>query len=408
MTISRGWRVVVGLFLVLCTSAGLGFYGLSVYLSALNRTRGFSVSGMSGATAVYFIFSGVSGIGIARLLRSVDPRPIVIAGAFVAAASMVTLGRVHELWQVYVVYAFFGCGYAATALIVSTTLVARWFDRKRAVALSIASTGLSVGGIVMTPLARKFLHDFSIEAATTRIAILYIVGIVPACMIFLRPDPARYGEGPDGVALSSTGDSPNQQLTQRNGAEFDHAVKSPAFRAITIGFLCALGAQVGGIAQLDKLAHERIASESSAARILSIVAFCSVVGRLSGSVIVSRIGARRFTFAVLALQSVGLGLFAFASGSFAVTLTTVVFGLMIGNVLLLHPLLLATTFGVRDYPRIYGRSQFYTTLGVAGGPFLYGFLRDHAGGYRTAYVVGAAVTLLGVFAYAQAAEVTNT
>jgi nitrate/nitrite transporter NarK len=148
----------------------------------------------------------------------------------------------------------------------------------------------------MTPLARKFLHDFSIEAATTRIAILYIVGIVPACMIFLRPDPARYGEGPDGVALSSTGDSPNQQLTQRNGAEFDHAVKSPAFRAITIGFLCALGAQVGGIAQLDKLAHERIASESSAARILSIVAFCSVVGRLSGSVIVSRIGARRFTY----------------------------------------------------------------------------------------------------------------
>jgi MFS family permease len=406
--VSRGWLVIVGLFIILCTSAGLGFYGLSVYLSALNRTRGFSVSSMSGATAVYFVVSGFSGIAIARMLRSVDPRPIVIAGASIASASMFMLGRVDRIWQVYIVYAVFGIGYAATALIVSTTLVARWFDTKRAVALSIASTGLSVGGIVLTPVARNLLRTMPISHATSRIALLYLLGIVPACLIFLRPHPARYGLAADGLRLAPlvTGGAPGI-LPPARGVTYEEAIRSPAFLAITTGFLCALGAQVGAIAQLDKLAHERITAEGPAGRILSIIAACSVIGRLSGSMLLAKFGGRRFTFAVLALQSVALAILAVAHGAAAVTASAVLFGLVIGNVLLLHPLLLATTFGVRDYPRIYGRSQFFTTLGVAAGPFVYGYLRDHGGGYRTSYLIGAMVSAVGLFAYTRAKEQTS-
>ena len=397
--------VIIGLFIILTTSAGLGFYGLSVYLSALNRTRGFSISSMSAATAVYFVVSGFAGMGIAKLLRSMDPRPIVIIGALIASGAMLMLGRVTEIWQVYLVYGVFGVGYAATALIISTTLVARWFDKKRAVALSVASTGLSVGGIVMTPVARNLLKTMSIEHATSRIALMYLLGIIPACLIFLRPDPARYGLAADGVPLGPEFSDTGVALRPvANGIPYVEAVKSTAFLAITIGFLCGLGAQVGAIAQLDKLAHERISAEGPAARILSIIAGCSVVGRLSSSLILPKIGNRRFTILVLTLQSVALAILAFAEGEVAVTATAVLFGLMIGNVLLLHPLLLATTFGVRDYPRIYGRSQFFTTIGVAAGPFLYGYLRDHGGGYRTSYLVGAVLTLAGLVAFTRAQE----
>lgn len=403
--LSRGWLVVVGLFIILTTSAGLGFYGLSVYLSALNRTRGFSVSSMSAATAVYFIASGVAGVFIARLLRTIDPRPIVIAGALIASGAMFLLGRVTRIWQVYLVYGVFGIGYAATALIVSTTLVARWFDKKRVVALSIASTGLSFGGIVLTPVARNLLKTMSIQHATSWISVLYLVGVIPACVIFLRPDPGRYGQASDGLPLPlATITSGGSTRPVLNGVSYEDAIGSPAFIAITFGFLCALGAQVGAIAQLDKLAHERIAAEAPAGRILSIIAACSVVGRLSSSLILPKIGNRLFTFMILAMQSIALSILAFAHGTAAVTATAVLFGLMIGNVLLLHPLLLATTFGVRDYARIYGRSQFFTTIGVAAGPFLYGYLRDHAGGYRTSYLTGAVLSAVGLLLFSRAKE----
>ena len=36
-----GWRVVGAVFLLFVTSAGLGFYGLTVYLDAITDEQGF-------------------------------------------------------------------------------------------------------------------------------------------------------------------------------------------------------------------------------------------------------------------------------------------------------------------------------------------------------------------------------
>ena len=71
------------------------------------------------------------------------------------------------------------------------------------------------------------------------------------------------------------------------------------------------------------------------------------------------------------------------------------FGITIGNLLMLQPLLVAQRFGVLDYPRIYSRLNLLTTFGIAAGPFLLGWIRDSAGGYRSAYLVAAACSATG-------------
>jgi hypothetical protein len=50
-----GWSVVAAAFVVLSVSAGLGFYGLAVYLNAFSRERGWDVSSVSLATTVFFL-----------------------------------------------------------------------------------------------------------------------------------------------------------------------------------------------------------------------------------------------------------------------------------------------------------------------------------------------------------------
>ncbi len=372
---------------------------------------------MSGATALFFIVGGATGVGIARLLRTVDPRPIVVVGAVIAATGLLLLGRVTSLWQVYAVYAVFAVGYSANALVVSTTVVARWFHERRAVALSVASTGLSVGGVLLTPLARQWLKDLAITTATTRLAVVYLVVVIPVTVLLIRPDPAAYGLAADGRPLSTAGSvdasagSPAAgsgaatatAVTVPGGESYEAAVRSRSFVAITVGFLLSLGAQVGGIAQLVKLSDERITSAGAAGRTVSVLAACSVVGRLLGGVVMERIGIERFAVWVLAVQSLSLVLLSRLDGVGPVYLATALFGFSVGNVLLLHPLLLAHVFGMSDYPRIFGRSQFLTTFGVAGGPFLYGWLHDNAGGYDTAYLVGAALATIGMAVYAWAA-----
>jgi hypothetical protein len=75
--------------------------------------------------------------------------------------------------------------------------------------------------------------------------------------------------------------------------------------------------------------------------------------------------------------------------------TALLFGLTVGNVLMLRPLMIADSFGVRDYPRISARTDLVSTFGVAGGPFLMGALHD-AVGYDTGYLVVAALSITGV------------
>src|SRR3954469_13992229 len=92
-----GWVVVAAMFVMLATSSGLGFYSLSLYLETLTDDRGLSVSSVSGATAFFFVISGLAGVYVGRVLARRDPRPLIAASACLCAVALLLLGRVTEL-----------------------------------------------------------------------------------------------------------------------------------------------------------------------------------------------------------------------------------------------------------------------------------------------------------------------
>jgi hypothetical protein len=67
---------------------------------------------------------------------------------------------------------------------------------------------------------------------------------------------------------------------------------------------------------------------------------------------------------------------------------------------MMHPLLLAETFGTGDYGRIYSTSQLLTITGVAGCPAVIGVLYELSGGYTTPFLGAAALSVLGLAALA--------
>ena len=97
----------------------------------------------------------------------------------------------------------------------------------------------------------------------------------------------------------------------------------------------------------------------------------------------------------MAAQALGLAMLAVSMQPALLLASVVVFGFTIGNSLLMHPLLLAETFGTRDYGRIYSTSQLITMLGVAACPAVIGFIYEASGGYKVPFLVVAALTTLG-------------
>ena len=388
----RGCWVVTGVFVMLLVTAGLGFYGLPVYLRALTVEQGFSVGAVSGATAVFFLVSGLVGLPVASWMARHDPRAMIAVGALACGASLALLSRVEQVWQVYVVYAVFGAGFAASSLVPGTTLVTRWFSRRRSVALSVASTGLSAGGVFITPVMAGVVDREGLSTVAPYLGLLLVLGVVPFTTLLLRPSPQALGLQPDGDPVPPAG-APPAFL----GEPAETALASRYFRCVTAGHLLAMLAQVGGIAHLFNLVAER-RDAGLAATALSLLAVSSLVGRLAGGAVASRTSMRGLALVLMVAQAASLVVLAVVDTPAALLAATVAFGLTVGNLLMLHPLLLAERFGVRDYARIYSRSQLVATLGVAVGPAFIGALHDLVDGYGIAFALaaGASVVAAGV------------
>jgi MFS family permease len=387
-----GWWVVAGCFVVLTVSSGLGFYGLAVYLNAFSNEKEWPLAAISLATTVFFVVGGVVGVWAARAIATYDVRIVIVVGGVVGGAALAVLGQVQEQWQLFVVYAVFAAGWSAAGLVPVTTVVTRWFHTRRSVALSVASTGLSAGGILITPLAKRLLDQQGLAAGTPWLGALFVVGIVPVAWFVVRPDPEAEGWAPDG-ARRAVGEVP----LPPGGVPFDEAVRTRFFLFATIGFVLAFGAQVGGIQQLVKLVEEQTDPQTAQFAITAIAA-TSVVARLIGGRVVQMVPMMRLTVGLAAVQAVALVLLAMAESTWLIFVAIILFGATIGNILMLQPLLIAERFGVRDYPRIFSRTQLYAVIGTAGGPLLLGAVYDVAGSYRIPYTLAAVCSLAGAVA----------
>jgi predicted MFS family arabinose efflux permease len=269
-------------------------------------------------------------------------------------------------------------------------------------AISVASTGLSFGGVALTPAMKWFVDEQGMAGATPWLALIFLFGCALPGWFLLRSDPAELGFLPDGER-AVVGSAP----PLLSGTPYREALKSRFFFTVSLGYVLSLGSQVGGIQQLVKLAEERTTASTAAFATLAL-AVTSIVARLLGGKVfpnypLARVITVLSFFQMIALVGMGLSQSAVLLFAFII-----LFGATVGNILMMQPLLIAERFGVREYPRLFSRTQFVSLIGVAGGPWLLGWLHDVAGGYETAYVVAGVMSLAGVFVFIIGGPAENT
>jgi MFS family permease len=387
---------------MLCVSSGLGFYNLSVVLEALTSQRGLSVAAVSATTALYFVVSGVCGLAVARLIESFDPRWTILAGAALGATGILMLSRAASLERIYLAYLVFGAGFAGTSLVTGSTLVTRWFVRRRGMALATASTGLSLGGVLLTPLSARLIADRGLEGAGVVLAAAYFLGVVPVTMLVLRPSPRSMGLEPDGMPPPE----PDEQMgagTVPASRSFDvaTAVRSPFFLLVSASYAFAMVSQVGALTHNFKMMSDR-AGAGVATLSVSVISAASIAGRLAGGWVLTRMPLRRFALLMLAVQALSLASLALARGAGPLLFSAALFGSTMGNVLMLQTLLLAEAFGVENYARIYSIGNLLAVSGIAGGPVLVGLLHDYFGGYQAGFLLTSVASWLALALMARA------
>jgi MFS family permease len=381
-----GWRVVFACFLMALFLFGFGLYGHGVYLAELQRLHGWPAALISGASTLSFLLANSFATFTSELVARLGARRLVLLGIAALAASMTLLASASAPWQVYIAFILMSLGWIGMGTVVIATVVSLWFVRRRGLAISLAFTGASSGGVVVTPLLVLLVERFGFAAAMLTAMAVMVLVLVPVAIAWIGPPPAT-GSAETNVSSqaripSAPGDVSRAKL-----------MRSMALWTISIPFALALVAQIGFIVHQIALLEPKI-GRASAGFAVSIMTFMAIVGRLGLGTVVDRFDPRLVTAASLVSQAAALLTILQSDSGPVVLAACAVFGFSVGNLITLPPLIIHREFSAASFVVVMGLSTAISGVVGALGPGLVGMVRDWSGGYDAALALCIALELV--------------
>jgi MFS family permease len=385
----QAWLVVIVIGWAFTIATGLGFYALALYMNALVGSHGFALTTVSFSISVFFLASAVANVPLGRLVHRVEPRWVMLGGSVTCGISLLALGRVDAVWQLYLVFTVFGCGFSAASFLPGTAVIVARFDQDRAKALAVALTGASVGGVVVAPLLARILDASGLPAAAPWLGLAYLVLGGGPVVAVVRGQLTAHPAGGD----ARSGGTAARAMP---GISYAQAVTSAAFILATVCFAVLMADQTATQVQIVSIGTAMGVHGAEVG--VSIMALATLTGRLLGTLVLSRVPVVLFSAAIGFLQGASFAALAVLPGLFGLTVGAVLFGITVGNLSVLVPLVIVELFGLTDYPRIYAVSQFGSSLGAAAGPALLATLHSGFGSYRVPLLILAVLSGLAAAA----------
>jgi MFS family permease len=409
-----GWWVVAACVVMLTLSSGIGFYGLGVFMPSLEEEFGASPTSVSLGATVFFLVFGLAGPYVGRRVDVLGARLVMIVGSAIFGVGLVGLGLSHELWHTYASYVVIAAGFAGMALVPVGALVSAWFNGRRGLAMAVAMSGISLGGVVIAPLATELILAYGWRVAAVALAILVWVVGIPLSALVVRRRPEDLGLLPDGAAKPPAQLAGGGAGTASAGGTWtlSAAWRTRAFWGVAIGYLLINLSLIGVLMhQIRFLTHGTAAqgaiSPQAAALAVSLTAFASIAGRLALGTVIDRLSTRWVAVGLMVVQAAStVGLLVARDNLGMIYLTVLAFGTGMGCVIMLQSLLVSDLFGVASFGQIYGAMTLVATLGMAAGPWTAGFLFERFGGYEVAFSLFAAIAVLAAASVAFARRPT--
>jgi MFS family permease len=388
-----GPRMVAVTLLVMTAAFGLNF-GAGVFLAPLTAERGWGVGVLSVAAALSTLVGAVMAPAVGLLLDRIGPRRVVTGSIALLAVSYLLQAVSDQLWQFLVVYALLGgAGFAGSATLANSVLVARWYRRDRATMLGRTTLGITLGQILVLPLAGLLVGRFGTTVAYLVLGAVVLVAVVPVAGLLLRDDPAELGQHPDGSPSAALPDAapdtaPAGVLTSRQR----WGVASFGLHAFTLYTV---------VLHLPRLATDLGGGVGTGAAALALAAAVSGVTMLVGGPLADRHGHRPVLAAMHALRMLSLLAAAAATEPPQLFAVAVLFGLSSFPVIPVTTALLAAGRDPTALGGLLSRAWLVHQLAAGAGVLAAGLARSATGDYRPWLLLAAAAAAAGLLAVLQ-------
>ena len=381
-----GWRVVLACFLMALFLFGFGLYGHGVYLAELQRLNGWPAALISGASTLSLVLCNILAAFTNELVMRLGIKRLVLLGLLALAASVIMLAFATSPWQLYAALALMSLGWIGMGTVVIATVVSLWFERRRGLAISLAFTGASSGGVVVTPLLVFLVERIGFAAAMSVMTALMVAVLAPIVLAWIAPPSS---DAPERAQVL------DPQRTPPVSADISRArlMRRPTFWTIAIPFALALVAQIGFIVHQIALLEPKI-GRTNAGFAVSVMTFMAIAGRLGLGVVVDRLDPRLVTAVSLTSQAAALLIMLATDSVPVVWAACALFGFSVGNIITLPPLIINREFSAASFVVVMGLANAISGTVGSLGPALLGLVRGWSGDYHMALVLCVALELV--------------
>src|SRR4051794_27371233 len=137
------WVIVAAGGLLGCVAIG-AMFALPVFLQPIAKDTGWSVTGVSSAMTIGFLAFALASMAWGTLSDRWGPRPVVLIGSAVLAASVFLASHATSLIQFQLVFGLAVGGATAAIFAPMMACVTGWFDTHRSLAVSLVSAGMGM------------------------------------------------------------------------------------------------------------------------------------------------------------------------------------------------------------------------------------------------------------------------
>ncbi len=354
-----------------------------VFVTPLVKDFGWSRTRVSALTTLLALTGALAGPVAGRLLDSLAAQKVMAAGVAITAVALLLAGQAASFRTMATAHVMMGVGTAASTMIPVALVTSNWFGARRGVALGIAMSGMSLGSSAMTSVASYLITVSGWRMAYTILAFPLLVLVIPILLLVVRTRPTREKSH----SSPATSSAP--------GLERRAALRARSFWLIGMTyFLYLTGVGLGVVHFVPNLIGMGMSARRAAA-IFSVAMFVSTLGKPVMGIMADRLNARIAT--AIALLSLTCAFLLLTQTSHTAILIPLVifYGIGVGAPVALVPMLMALSFGLKNFGSLAGLIGIFGMLGTGTGPMIAGRIFDVTGAYTAAFILISALLFVG-------------
>ena len=393
-----GWWVVLATSCIHFWGAGTFYYSFTAFFNPIVDEFGWTYAATSFATSLRSIEGGIASPLVGFAADRYGVRPLLLIGSILSGLGFIFLSQINSLWSFYLIFFFLSIGSSLLFPVPGWTVVANWFERKRAIAMGFLSAAVGISGMLIY-FVNWLIGMFGWRTILIFIGIGMWVIAIPSALI-VRNNPESCGLLPDGDRPSGSpskipSGSREKGTRHPHGIGLFQALKTRAFWVIALTGVVSGGTLHAVMVHVMPYYISVGFGRETASLVASLLVIVSVAGRLGIGWLGNRMDTRRLMAFGLLLQALGFLFLAGAQTLWQAILFIILFGPGYGGVITVRLTLQAEYFGRRAYGTIQGATLAIIVIGSVVSPVLTGLVYDSYATYRPAWLVMAALVFAG-------------